>query len=34
MKEGPSDGVSLCVGFHVRDLEGRLLYWGTGKVRF
>jgi len=31
MKEGSSDGASLCVRFHERDLEGGLLYWGNGR---
>jgi len=34
MKEGSSDGASLCEGFHEEDLEGGLLYWGTRKMRF
>jgi len=34
MKEGSSGGASLCEGFHQRDLEGELLYWGNRKMRF
>jgi len=34
MKEGSSDGASLCEGYHEGDLEGGLLYWGTRKMRF
>jgi len=29
MKEGSSGGASLCEGYHERDLEGGLHYWGT-----
>jgi len=34
MKEGYSGGASLCTEFHLGDLEGGLLYWGTQKRRF
>jgi hypothetical protein len=34
MKEGSSGGASLCEGFHEEDLERRLLYWETQKMRF
>jgi len=34
MEEGSIAGASLCEGFHQGDLEGRLLYWGTRKMRF
>jgi hypothetical protein len=29
MKEGSRGWASLCEGFHERDIEGGLLYWGT-----
>jgi len=34
MKEGCSDGASLCEGFHDGDLEGGLVYWGNRKMGF
>jgi len=34
MKEGSSDGASLCGGFHEGNIEGGLLYWKTQKMRF